>query len=176
MKDKSRRNIAFIDGQNLHMGTAKREIDPWKVDLYRFRKYLTDKYRVKVAYYYVGLMDDGYDELYDIIQRAGFLLRFRPHSASMTSTKKGNVDSDIIFHIMKALYKRENFDKIFLVSGDGDYKLLVDFLIEEGRFSKILLPWKRSASSLYKEIGGRYVDHLDYPDIRDKIEKKKRGP
>jgi len=170
------RNLAFIDGQNLHMGTAKRDLDPWTIDLYRFRRYLRDKYHIKRAYYYVGVMNEVHDELYEAIQRAGFFLRFRHHSGDMTSAKKGNVDSDIIFHIMKALYKRDDFDKIFLVSGDGDYKMLVDFLIEEGKFGKIFLPWKRSTSSLYKEVGGRYIDHLDYPDIRDKIEKKKRGP
>ena len=41
--------------------------------------------------------------------------------------KKGNVDSDIIFNIMKKLYSKEDFDKIILVSGDGDYRMLVDF-------------------------------------------------
>ena len=35
--NKESRNYAFIDGQNLHMGTGKREVDPWKIDLARFR-------------------------------------------------------------------------------------------------------------------------------------------
>lgn len=47
-------NIAYIDGQNLYMGTTKR--DPvWLVDLARFRTYLREKYHVKKAYYYLGL-------------------------------------------------------------------------------------------------------------------------
>ncbi|MFH1170416.1 MAG: hypothetical protein V1704_02560 [Candidatus Vogelbacteria bacterium] len=29
------KNLAFVDGQNLYMGTAKREVDPWKIDLAR---------------------------------------------------------------------------------------------------------------------------------------------
>ena len=71
----------------------------------------------------------------------------------MMGKKKGNVDSDIIFHTMKKLYKKEDFTKIVLVSGDGDYKLLVDFLIEENRFEKILFPDRKRASSLYKRKG-----------------------
>ena len=51
----------------------------------------------------------------------------------MKGEKKGNVDADIIFDIMKRIHRREPFDKIVLVSGDGDYRMLVDFLIEEGR-------------------------------------------
>ena len=40
-------NIAFIDGQNLHIGTAKRKVDPWEIDLVRFRVYLEQKYKEK---------------------------------------------------------------------------------------------------------------------------------
>jgi uncharacterized LabA/DUF88 family protein len=87
-------------------------------------------------------------------------------------TKKGNVDSDIIFNIMKKLYKKEQFDKVVLVSGDGDYKLVVDFLIEENRFKKILFPNKKYASSLYKKIGSLYFDALDSIGVRGKIEKR----
>ncbi len=88
----------------------------------------------------------------------------------MLGKKKGNVDSDIIFQVMKKLYKGEDFDKIILVSGDGDYKLLVDFLIEENKFEKILFPDRSRASSLYKKIGAKYFDALDGVPIRAKIE------
>jgi len=78
---------------------------------------------------------------------------------------------------MKKLYRREDFNKIILVSGDGDYKLLVDFLIEENKFGKILFPDKKFASSLYKKLGSEYFDYLENMDIKEKIEvKKKRAP
>ena len=88
----------------------------------------------------------------------------------MIGKKKGNVDSDIIFDIMKRIYQKESFDKIVLVSGDGDYKMLVDFLIKEGRFKKILFPNKNFASSLYKKITRVYFDYLI--NIKHLIEKK----
>ena len=59
-------NIAYIDGQNLHLGTTTR--DPkWQVDLARFRVYLERKYGVKTAYYYLGYVQDEevYQKLYD---------------------------------------------------------------------------------------------------------------
>ena len=61
---------------------------------------------------------------------------------------------------MKKIYKKELFDKIVLVSGDGDYRMLVDFLIEENKFKKILFPNKQFASSLYKKITRVYFDYL----------------
>ncbi len=65
---------------------------------------------------------------------------------------------------------------IILLSGDGDYKLLVDFLIEENKFEKILFPDRSRASSLYKKIGATYFDALDGTDVRNKIEQKKKPP
>lgn len=170
------KNIAFVDGQNLYMGTAKREVDPWKIDLARFRVYLEQKYHVAKAYYFLGYVQDTNQDLYEAIQNAGFVLIFRQHNPAMMGTKKGNVDSDIIFHTMKKLYKKEDFEKIILVSGDGDYKLLVDFLIEENRFEKILFPDRKRASSLYHKLPNRFFASLDFEDIKTKIGKKKRAP
>lgn len=168
-------NIAYIDGQNLHMGTAKREIDPWEINLARFRVYLSQKYNVASAFYHLGYVNEKNQDLYEEIQKAGFILVFKQHSSVMAGLKKGNVDSDIIFSIMKRLYKKEDFTKIILVSGDGDYKMLVDFLIEENRFEKILFPDRKRASSLYKTIGATYFDALDTIDIRNKIGIKEKG-
>ena len=165
------KNLAFVNGQNLYMGTAKREVDPWKIDLARFRVYLKQKYDVDRAYYYLGYVNEEYQDLYEEIQKADFVLVFKKHSLAMAGLKKGNVDSDIIFSIMKRLYKKEDFEKIVLVSGDGDYKNLVDFLIEENRFEKILFPNRQFASSLYKRLGSEYFDNLE--NVKNKIETQK---
>lgn len=162
------KNYAFIDGQNLYMGTAKIE-PPWHIDFKKFRIFLRDKYRVEIAYYFLGCVIEEKRDLYTKIQEAGFVLVFREHNASMVGKKKGNVDADIVFSIMKKLYQREAFDTIVLVSGDGDYKRMVDFLIEEKRFKKVLFPNKKFASSLYKKLGSEYFDSLDKEHIKGKI-------
>lgn len=43
MKKSIENNLVFIDGQNLHLGTAQ---NGWKVDFKKFRIYLKDKYGV----------------------------------------------------------------------------------------------------------------------------------
>lgn len=179
MSDKVR-NIAFIDGQNLKMGTVD-TTPSWRVDLKRFRVYLKEKYQVDTAYYYMGYVIDGaeYEKLYDYIQESGFILKFREHNSAMLGKKKGNVDSEIIFNAMKRLYLKEKFEKIVLVSGDGDYKILVDFLIEHKKFEKILFPNKKYASSLYKSISRTYYSYLSDEGVKNKIvegPKKKREP
>jgi uncharacterized LabA/DUF88 family protein len=93
----------------------------------------------------------------------------------MVGLKKGNVDSDIIFAVMRKMYKKEQFDKVVLVSGDGDYKQLVDFLIEEDRFAKLLFPDRHRRSSLYKALSNRFFSYLDDPSIQNKIGQKEKG-
>ncbi len=163
-------NLVFIDGQNLYMGT--RSCDPsWEVDLAKFKIYLEQKYNASEVYYFLGYVQDKNEDLYDDIQKSGLILKFREHNSAMLGKKKGNVDSDIIFNIMKKMYKRESFNKIILVSGDGDYKALVDFLIEENKFEKVLFPNRKYASSLYKRLERRRFAHLEDKDIKRKISK-----
>jgi len=162
------KNLAFIDGQNLYMGTSKSK-NPWEVDLVKFRIYLEERFNVNKAYYFLGFVQEENQELYEKIQNAGFVLIFREHNTAMLGKKKGNVDSDIIFNIMKKMYKKEDFDQIILVSGDGDYKMLVDFLIEENKFKMLLFPNKEFASSLYKKIKSDNFTYLEDKDIKRKI-------
>jgi len=171
-KKQKKSNYAFIDGQNLYMGVNSDTL-PWTINLNRLRRYLREKYSVEEAYYYIGYVQEKNRRIYEVLENSGFTLLFRRHNSAMKGKKKGNVDSDIIFDVMYRMYKREPFDKVVLVSGDGDYKMLVDFLIEENRFEKILFPNRRFASSLYKDLSFKYFDELGSKSIRKKIELKK---
>ncbi|KKP47996.1 MAG: hypothetical protein UR39_C0002G0099 [Candidatus Woesebacteria bacterium GW2011_GWA1_33_30] len=62
MANKNKREIvyAFIDSQNLNLGTGKDIVKNgrlvykgWKLDFKRFKKYLTDKFRVTKAFLFI---------------------------------------------------------------------------------------------------------------------------
>ncbi len=164
------KNIAFIDGQNLYLGV--KEID-LNIDFKRFRIYLKDKYKIDEVYYFLGFIKDNENELYANLQKAGFIVLFKEHSELMAGKKKGNVDVEIVFEIMKKLLEeKDNFEKILIIFGDGDYKKLVDYLIKKDRFLKILFPNKKFASSLYKKLGSEYYDTIE--SIKEIIRYKKR--
>lgn len=121
-------NIAYIDGQNLHLGTKS---DGRTIDIHKLRIYLKDKYKVSVAYYF-----------WDMYKTAmNFCIpNFRKHDLSSYSKtndrndkyQKWNIDSDMIFHIMaKLIDDWATWDKIILVSWDGDFKILIDYLIKK---------------------------------------------
>lgn len=167
-------NQAFIDGQNLKLGTFKTN-PSWNVDLKRFRVYLSQKYNVNEAYYFIGAYDPKNQDLYSALQKFGYIVIFREHAESALSKKKGNVDTDIVFTVMKSLAEKEKFDKVVLVSGDGDYWRMVDYLIQKDKFEKLLAPSRKNLSSLYKRrMADTYRVYLDDPAIRSKIEFKKK--
>ncbi|MCX6739142.1 MAG: NYN domain-containing protein [Candidatus Parcubacteria bacterium] len=174
-KEREENNYAFIDGQNLNLGTIQNN---WKVDLYKFREYLKRKYNVSEAYYFLGYVKEEHQELYVRLQKAGFVIIFREHNSNLKTEKKGNVDDEIVFEIMKNVADQTEMRKAVLVSGDGDYKKMVDYLIKKKKFKKILFPNKKFASSLYKDAGSEFFDYLENPSVRSKIEfvHKKRAP
>lgn len=146
----------------------------WGVDLARFRVYLREKYQVETAYYFLGAVDDDQQKLYENIQKAGFILTFREHSQSMIGKKKGNVDTDIVFHIMGKIAEKEKFDQVVLVSGDGDYYKMVRYLVGKDKFKKLLAPNRKSMSSLYRNnLDNSYYDFLDTDSVKKKIAYKK---
>jgi uncharacterized LabA/DUF88 family protein len=162
-------NIAFIDGQNLHLGTKE---NGWKIDLNRFRIYLKDKYKVSTAYYFLGCSFEEQIDLYNNLQKVGFLVLLKEHSKNQLSKKKGNVDADIVFEMMRNLVENIEYNKMILVSGDGDYKKIVEYLISKDKFEKILFPNQKFASSLYYNLGNNFFDYLDKDGIRENIEYK----
>lgn len=164
-------NAAFIDAQNLFLGTTSSP-KPWRVDLSRFRTYLKQKYKVMRAFYFLGFHDNKYEKLYSLAQKAGFELIFRAHSKDNRSNKKGNVDTDIVFSMMKEYCSKQSM--IFLVSGDGDYYKTADYLRRRGRLGKVLFPSVFNFSSLYRKLGRSYYDYLDFAEVRKKIELTKK--
>ncbi len=145
MKIKKENNYAFIDGQNLHLQTD------FPIDFKRFRIYLKDKYDIVDAYYFLGFKKDE-PKLYIGLQKAGFILVFNDKNENSESTKNGNVDTNLVFNVMWNLMELK-FDKTLIVSGDGDYKQMIDYLIEKDRFKAILVP-SNNVSSLYNGLKG----------------------
>ena len=167
---KEKKNQAFIDGQNLYLGTANHRDGGWYIDYKKFRTFLFDRYDVREAYYYLGCVRETEQDLYTRLQLAGFVLKFREHSELMRTKKKGNVDSDIIFDVMRSYADGELDGKVILVSGDGDYKKMVKYLLKQDKLEHILFPNRIFASSLYNSIGTDHFSALDEADVRAKIE------
>ena len=171
--DFERGNFAYIDNQNLYMATHNAE-EPWDVDMRRFRVYLREKYGVVRAYLFMSAFEYRYQERYLAFQRHGYVLVFREHGENLKGKKKGNVDVDVVFEMMRDLYTSPQMDKAVLVSGDGDYFRTVDHFLNLDRLERVLLPSKKNASSLYKRLPEGKKAVLDTAQMRRKLARAKR--
>jgi uncharacterized LabA/DUF88 family protein len=163
-KSKKPDNYAFIDSQNLNLGTQRMG---WKLDWRKFRKYLADTYNVSHAYMFIGYMSDN-EALYEYMHELGYLIVLKPtvdispksqpkqgtdrdksapkdtdEKEKEKPTIKGNVDAELVLYAMKEL---PNYDKAIIVSGDGDFFSLAEYLEEQGKLDHILTPnWQYSS-------------------------------
>ena len=166
-------NVAYIDNQNLYMATSRSEGSPWDVDMLKLRVYLRERHGVGTAYLFMGAYDRRLAERYRLFSELGYEVVHRPHKGFQQTDKKHNVDTDVVFFMMRD-YHELPASKLILVSGDGDYKRTVDYLLDKGRLKSVVFPSHRNASSLYKRMLSTYKVFLDDPDIRRKIEREKK--
>jgi uncharacterized LabA/DUF88 family protein len=140
----------------------------WLVSHKKFCVFLNENYNCDEIYYFIGNIRDEHAKMYIELQKVGYILVFREHANSLVSEKKGNIDTDLIFELMRQYAEEDPLRKFLIVSGDGDYFKVVRHLVEKSRFLKILLPNKKFASSLYKKLGSEYYDFLS--NIRSYVE------
>jgi len=162
--EKKENNFAYIDGANLHKGV---EDLGWQLDYKRFRVWLSEKYGVKRAYLFIGLIPK-YKDLYTFLQEAGYTLVFKETTRDGEGNVKGNCDADLVLQATRDFYEK-HFDKALLVSSDGDYAGLVKFFYENEKLLTILSP-SNKCSVLLKRINAPIV-YLD--DQRSILETQK---
>lgn len=134
---------AFIDGNNLHLSIKQQG---WKLDYEAFRTYLKDKFHVSKAFYFVGYLQTN-ASLYKRLQQWGYVLVFKP-TLHVRGGVKGNVDAELVLHSM---IEYDYYDKAVIVSGDGDFLCLVEYLIQTDKLSKLIVPNGNRYSSLYRK-------------------------
>ena len=155
-------NYAFIDSQNLNLSI--REMG-WKLDFSRFRIYLRDKYNIEKAFLFIGYVPQN-QSLYTSLQKSGYILIFKPTLTLPDGKVKGNVDAELVLH---AMIEYHNYDKAVIVTGDGDFYCLVEYLIEKGKLLKLMIPDQKKYSSLFRKMMS-YVVFMN--GIRGKLEYK----
>ncbi|MEK7175284.1 MAG: NYN domain-containing protein [Patescibacteria group bacterium] len=136
-------NIAYIDGANLHLGTNSYGL---VLDYKKFKVWLSDKFDITDAYIFLGNIPK-YSQLYDYLQECGFKIVFKQVVYDGAGKAKGNCDADLVLKSIQGYYENK-YDKMLLVSSDGDYSSLVSFVNENNRFIGILSPYDQTKCSI----------------------------
>ena len=157
---KKENNYAFIDSQNLNLSVRAQG---WTLDYRKFRRYLEDKYGITKAYLFLGYVPQ-YQDLYTSLQEDGFILIFKPTLKLPDGKVKGNVDAELVLH---AMVEYPKYDKAMIVTNDGDFYCLVDYLIKQDKLLKLMIPNRKAFSSLFRKL----MAHIVFLDnLRDKLE------
>ena len=160
---KKENNFAFIDSNNLYL--AIKELG-WSLDYGWFRKYLKEKYFVTKAYMFIGFIE-RHKDLYKSLQEKGYILIFKPTLVYKDGSTKGNCDAELV---LQAMIDFKGYDKAVLVTGDGDFFCLVDYLIKQKKFEKLLVPNQKKYSALLKSVPSEYLAFVS--DLRKKVDYK----
>jgi uncharacterized LabA/DUF88 family protein len=156
------KNYAFIDAQNVHKGIKSLG---WRIDWLKFRTYLKDKYLVDTAYLFIGFIQSNQD-LYSKLQKAGYILIFKPIIMDGDGKAKGNCDADLVLH---TLLEKDNYNKAVIVTSDGDFYSLVRYLYENKKLEMVLSPYIETCSKLLKKEAKEKINYMD--NLSNKIGK-----
>ena len=158
-------NYAYIDGANLHSGVKSLG---WDLDYKRFRVWLSEKYGIKTAYLFIGLIPKN-KELYKYLQESGFTLVFKEVVYDGYGKAKGNCDADLVLQAVRDMYENK-FYKALLVSSDGDYAGLVSFFNERKKILGILSTSDKKKCSILLKRTGAKIFYIN--DQSNKLERK----
>ena len=143
----------------------------WKMDWRKFRQYLKQEYSVSKAYMFIGYMPEN-ESLYEYMHSLGYLVVLKPtleihnipnKNKEINDSKdqdknlvKGNVDTEIVLTALKEI---GNYSKAIIVSGDGDFYSLIEYLLTKQKIAWVMTPnWQYS--TLLKPFD-KYIINLD---------------
>jgi uncharacterized LabA/DUF88 family protein len=147
-------HYAFIDAQNVHRGIKSLG---WQVNWLKFRVYLKEKYKVNTAYLFLGYLPTN-QNLYAELQKAGFILIFKPVILDHNGKAKGNCDADLVLHAMVEI---NNYEKAVIVTSDGDFYSLVKHLYGAEKLLMVLSPHVLTCSKLLKKEAKEKINYMD---------------
>lgn len=177
------RTYVFIDGQNLNLAiksdvlakTGKVLYRGKKIDYRKLRHYLYQKYKATKCIIFLGYLEKN-EQLYKYFRHCGFEIVFKTTTTMKIrdqETIKGNVDIDIA--VYAAARTINEYDRAVFVSGDGDFLELYDYIDEQKKLHKILIPNSYRYSRLLKKYQDKIVYLNHNKEIFEKTKKLSRS-
>lgn len=164
---KAQTNYAFIDGQNLYLSVKELA---WTLDNKKFRIYLSEKYGIHTAYYFIGYVSEN-AALYDVLESYGYVMTYRPTFSPKEGKVKGNCDAELV---LQAMIDFDKYDKAVIVTSDGDFACLVSHLRERNKLQCVLASSKKGCSHLLEKAAQGRISYMD--ELKGKLEYKKGEP
>ncbi|MBI2327556.1 NYN domain-containing protein [Candidatus Curtissbacteria bacterium] len=168
---KTVKTYAFVDASNIIYGTRD---DGWKVDFKKLFKYLKERYNCKAIYYFGGVEknNEKQQSFYRKLRFFGYELVLKPvkiyRQPDGGSVRKANCDVDLTFYAMR---DKDKFDRGIFMTGDGDFAILLEYLIKSGKQVQVIASGKRTARELRRVVREYFTE---IGSLRQLLKYKKR--
>lgn len=161
------KTYAFIDASNIIYGARA---EGWFIDQEKLLEYLKGKFSASKILFYYGKdsKNKRQENFLRKLRQFGFTLRIKEIKRFGKKTK-ANCDVDLT---MDMLLMIKEYKRAVVLTGDGDFAPLLNYLVTKGRRLIIISSPKRTAREI-KRIAGN--EHIDFGSLRYFLEYKKRG-
>jgi uncharacterized LabA/DUF88 family protein len=116
---------------------------------------------VRAIAYAVDTVEETNKVFIDAIHESGFEIKLKPIQTFVDGSKKADWD---VWIAMDAVRLGGKVDSIILISGDGDYVPVVNYLQQsQGCLVEVMAFWRTTNKEL-RELADEFIDIEEYPD------------
>src|SRR5689334_18171733 len=167
----SERVALFIDGANLYSAARALGFD---IDYRRLLKVFREKGRLVRAYYYTALVEDQeyspIRPLVDWLDYNGYTMVTKPTKEYTDATGrrkiKGNMDIELAIDVLEMA---QHLDHVVLVSGDGDFRRLVEAVQRKGVRVTVVSTIRSAPPMVADELRRQADNFVELQDIAPSI-------
>ena len=140
LKHKDQRIGVFVDVQNLYY--SARNIYSKKVNFKAIlNTAIADRKLIRAVAYVIRSQHTEEQTFFDALEKFGFEIKEKDLKVFFGGAKKGDWDVGIAMDMIRS----KNLDVLVLVSGDGDFQPLVEYLKNNGQLVEVLAFGKSTA-------------------------------
>ncbi len=164
----------FIDGANLYATARALGFD---IDYKRLLELFSGQCNLIRAFYYTALIEDQeyspIRPLVDWLDYNGFTMVTKPTKEFTDATGrrkiKGNMDIELAIDVMEMA---QHLEHIVLISGDGDFRRLVEAVQRKGVRVTVVSTVRSQPSMIADELRRQADTFVDLQDLREEIERE----
>jgi uncharacterized LabA/DUF88 family protein len=161
----------FIDGSNLYNAARSLGFD---IDYKRLLEYFSSKGRMIRAFYHTALLDDQeyspIRPLVDWLDYNGYTMVTKPTKEFTDSQGrrkiKGNMDIELAIDVMEMA---ERVDHVFLFSGDGDFRRLIEAIQRKGVRASVVSTVRSQPPMVADELRRQADTFIELQDLSNDI-------
>jgi uncharacterized protein (TIGR00288 family) len=158
-KHKEQRIAVLIDVQNMYH--SAKNLYQAKVNFSEILKEAISGRKLIRAFAYVVKTKTGEEKpFFEALTKLGFETRVRDLQEYYGGLKKADWDVGITIDAVKV---SQSVDTIILVSGDGDFLQLIEYLKNQGKRVEVMA-FGRSGSSKLREVADEFIDLEETPE------------